>query len=68
MTNKELEEKIYEFGQIMYRLGRMETDEKSSTKEYNKFCKDREDLTKKFDEYFKTPSMNKKLASSMGLV
>jgi hypothetical protein len=68
MTNKELEEKIYEFGQIMYRLGRMETDDKASTKEYNKFCKDREDLTKEFDEYFKTPSINKKLASSMGLV
>ena len=68
MTNKELEEKIYEFGQIMYRLGRMETDDKASTKEYNKFSKDREDLTKEFDEYFKTPSMNKKLASSMGLV
>jgi hypothetical protein len=46
----------------------METDDKASTKEYNKFCKDREDLTKEFDEYFKTPSINKKLASSMGLV
>ena len=68
MTNKELESKIYEFGQILYRLGRMETDDKASTKEYNKLCKDREDLTKEFDEHFKTPNINKKLASSMGLV
>ncbi len=68
MTNKELEAKIYEFGQILYRLGRMETDEKASTKDYNKLCKEREDLTKQFDEHFKSPTMNRKLANSMGLV
>jgi len=68
MDNKTLEEKIYEFGHVMYRLGRMETDGKESTKEYNKFCKMREDLTKEFDEHFKSPLINKKLAKSMGLV
>lgn len=68
MTNNDLEAKIYEFGQVMYRLGRMETDEKASTKEYNKLCKEREDLTKEFDEHFKSPNMNRKLAGVMGLV
>jgi len=46
----------------------METDGKESTKEYNKFCKMREDLTKEFIEHFKSPPMNKKLAKSMGLI
>jgi len=68
MTNKDLEAKIYEFGQILYRLGRMETDDKASTKDYNKLCKQREDLTKEFDEHFKSPTMNRKLATTMGLV
>ena len=68
MTNKDLEAKIYEFGQILYRLGRMETDDKASTIDYNKLCKQREDLTKEFDEHFKSPNMNRKLASAMGLV
>jgi hypothetical protein len=68
MENKILEEKIYEFGHVMYRLGRMETDGKESTKEYNKFCKMREDLTKEFIEHFKTSKINKKAAQSLGIV
>ena len=68
MQNKELEEKIYEFGQVMYRLGRMETDDKESTKEYNKFCKMREEITKDFDEHFKTSKINKKAAHALGLI
>jgi len=68
MENKILEEKIYEFGHVMYRLGRMETDGKDSTKEYNKFCKMREDLTKEFIEHFKTSKINKKAAQSLGIV
>lgn len=67
MDNKTLEEKIYEFGQIMYRLGRMETDDKESTKEYNKFCKMREDITKEFDSHFKTSKLDKKLAKTLEL-
>lgn len=50
----ELEEKIYEFGHVLYKLGRMETDEKSSTKEYGQFVKKREELTKFFSEFFKS--------------
>ena len=68
MTNNDIEEKIYEFGHVMYRLGRMETDGKDSTKEYNKFCKMREDLTKEFIEHFKTSKINKKAAQSLGIV
>jgi hypothetical protein len=54
MDNKTFEEKIYEYGHVMYRLGRMETDEKESTKEYNKFLNMKEKLVKEFDEHFKT--------------
>jgi hypothetical protein len=65
MTNKELEEKIYDFGEVMYRLGRMETDGNSNTKDYNKMCKRREELTEEFDKHFKN---NKKLASNLNLI
>ena len=66
MDNKILEEKIYEFGNVLYRLGRMETDGKDTTKEYNKLCKVKENLTNEFNEYFK--SGNKKIAKSLGLI
>ena len=49
---KKLEEAIYDFGYISYKLGRYETDGKDTTKEYNKFLKQKEDLIKFFDEYF----------------
>ena len=66
MTNKELQEKIYDYGHVMYRLGRMETDEKESTKEYNKFCKMKEEITKDFDEHFDN-SINQKLKNTLGV-
>jgi len=47
------EEDIFEFGHVMYKLGRMETDGKDSTKEYNQYSKKREELTKKISEFFK---------------
>lgn len=56
MSDKKLEELIYEFGQIMYRLGRLETDGKQSQKEYNQTVKKREELTEIFDEFFGTTS------------
>lgn len=68
MTNKELEEKIYEFGNTMYRLGRMETDGKESSKEYNKMTKVREDLTKEFDGYFNSSKLDRKTAKTLGLI
>ena len=52
ISNKELESLIYEFGQVMYKLGRLETDGKESQKEYNQYTKKKEELTKRFDEFF----------------
>lgn len=57
MKTTELEEIIYDYGHVMYRLGRMETDGNESTKEYNHMIKKKEELTKKIDEFFK---LNKK--------
>jgi hypothetical protein len=66
MKDTELEELIYEYGQVMYRLGRMETDEKASTKEYNKFCDMRDKLKKQFDEHFSSDKYQS-LKKSMGV-
>jgi hypothetical protein len=49
-----IEELIFEFANIMYKLGRLETDEKSSTKEYNQYYKKKEELTKIISEFFKS--------------
>lgn len=48
-----IEDLIYEFGHVMYKIGRLETDDKKTTKEYNQYCKKREELTKKFSEFSK---------------
>jgi phage host-nuclease inhibitor protein Gam len=53
MLKNDIQNEIYELGNIMYKIGRLETDEKASTKEYNIYCKKREELTKKIDEFFK---------------
>jgi hypothetical protein len=50
----------------MYRLGRMETDGNTSTKEYNKFCDMRDKLKIQFDEYFDSGKY-KNLKESMGI-
>jgi hypothetical protein len=65
MTNKEFEEKIYEFGNIMYRIGRMETDDKAGMKEYNKLIKQKEEYMEIFNSYFKSSI---KVAKSLGVV
>jgi len=52
--NKEFENSIYEYGNIMYKIGRMETDGKDSSKEYNKLIKEKEMLVKIFDQHFGT--------------
>jgi hypothetical protein len=54
MTKDKLEESIYEFGHVMYRIGRLETDGKDTQKEYNKLLKQKEELTKLFGEFFGT--------------
>ena len=59
MSNNELEELIFEYGHVMYRLGRMETDDQASTKEYNKFCQMKEKLINQIDEHFNNNKCNK---------
>lgn len=65
MNDKELEELIYEYGHTMYRLGRMETDDKESTKDYNKTLAQKEKIVEKFKSYFKASS---KVAKSLGVI
>ena len=36
MTNKKLEEMIYDYGETLKHIGKFETDGKTSLKEYNK--------------------------------
>jgi hypothetical protein len=65
MSEKELEELIYEYGSVTYRLGRLETDERGGDKEYTKNLKRKEEIVKIFDDHFKRN--NKKLAAALGL-
>jgi hypothetical protein len=53
MNNKELEELIYEYGETMKHIGRCETNDKSSSKEYNKLLSQKEKIVSRFDSYFK---------------
>jgi hypothetical protein len=50
----DLEEKIFEYGNVMYRLGRMETDGlDSSQKEYTKMTKRKEELVVIISKFLK---------------
>jgi hypothetical protein len=53
MNNRELEELIYEYGETMKHIGRCETNDKSSSKEYNKLISEKEKIISRFDSYFK---------------
>lgn len=63
MTNFNLEEKIYEYGEVMKHIGRCETNDKSSTKEYNKLVAQKEKIVNEFDLFFKNESKIKKTLS-----
>lgn len=63
MNIKELETLFYEFGHVCYTLGRMETDEKTAMKEYNKYSKSKEDLMKSFEEFLKKEKQIKKVVA-----
>jgi hypothetical protein len=67
MTNKELEETIYEYGEIMKHIGRYETDGKTGMKEYNKLLSTKEKLVEKFDMFFKNKPI-KKIANTLGVI
>jgi hypothetical protein len=60
-----IEELIYDYGNVMYTIGRYETDGKDTGKEYNKLVKRKEELKKIFDEYFN--SSTKKMANTLGI-
>ena len=60
MTNRELEELIYEYGETLKHIGRCETDGKTGMKEYNKLISHKEKIMEKFDKYFKNDSKLKK--------
>jgi hypothetical protein len=62
----DFEELIYDYGHTMYKLGRLETDGKETTKEYTKFLKRKEELKNYFDSHFK--GNNKKLSNTLGLI
>ena len=53
MTNKELEELIYEYGETLKHIGRCETDGKTSMEEYSSLVTHKEKIIQKFDSYFK---------------
>lgn len=48
-----MEEIVFEFGRVMYRLGRLETDEKTGEKEYDKYLKRKEKLASVIGEFFR---------------
>lgn len=48
-----MEEVVYEFGNVQYRIGRLETDGRDSEKEYNRLVKRKEELGKIIAEFFK---------------
>lgn len=64
MTDKELEELIYEYGETLKHIGRCETDGKTGMKEYNKLISQKERIIEKFDKHFKT---NTKLKKALNL-
>jgi hypothetical protein len=52
INESNIEEVIYEFGNVQYRLGRMETDGRESDKVYAKLLKRKEKLGKIIAEFF----------------
>lgn len=54
MHKDELENLIYEYGHLQYKLGRMETDEKIGMKEYTKISDKKDQILKEISSYFKS--------------
>jgi DNA repair ATPase RecN len=64
MTNKKLEEMIYDYGETLKHIGRCETDGKTSLKEYNKLVDHKEKLVEQFNEHFHN---NSKMAQTLNI-
>lgn len=54
VSGTNIEEIIFEFGNVQYRIGRLETDGRDTEKEYNKLVKRKEQLSKLIAEFFKS--------------
>ena len=52
-TSKQIEEMVFEFAHVQYKIGRLETDGNDTEKEYNKLIKTKEELSKIIAEFFK---------------
>ena len=64
MTNKKLEEMIYDYVETLKHIGKFETDGKTSLKEYNKLVDYKEKLVEQFNEHFNS---NSKMANTLNV-
>jgi len=64
MTNKKLEEMIYDYGETLKHIGMCESDGKTSLKEYNKLVDYKEKLVEQFNEHFNS---NSKMTQSLNI-
>tara|TARA_R110000868_G_scaffold204468_2_gene452573 strand:- start:701 stop:898 length:198 start_codon:yes stop_codon:yes gene_type:complete len=64
MTNKKLEEMIYDYGETLKHIGKCETDGKTSLKEYNKLVDHKEKLKEQFNEHFNS---NLKMSNTLNV-
>jgi len=55
---------IYDYGETLKHIGKFETDEKTSLKEYNKLVDHKEKLVEQFNEHFNS---NSKIAQSLNI-
>lgn len=53
IDKENIEEVIFEYGNVQYKIGRLETDGKETEKDYNKLVKRKEKLTEIIGEFFK---------------
>lgn len=51
MTAKEIEELFYAYGELNYRLGRMETDGNTSSKKYDKLVDERDYMRNSIEKW-----------------
>ena len=55
---------IYDYGETLKHIGKFETDEKTSLKEYNKLVDHKEKLVEQFNEHFHS---NSKIAQTLNI-
>jgi len=55
---------IYDYGETLKHIGKFETDERISLKEYNKLVDHKEKLVEQFNEHFNS---NSKMAKSLNI-